>query len=68
MSLSSDEIRAAIAAEREAIVKGIRWYFAPVDDPLYEDVRILCDRILRGEYSAPIGGQVEPDLHSPGRT
>lgn len=39
-----------IKAERAAIIAGIKHYFAPSDDPLYEDVRILCDRIERGEY------------------
>lgn len=45
------------AAERAAIIKGIKDYFAAVDDPVYEDVRILCGRIERGEYSATRGGQ-----------
>lgn len=62
------EIEAAIVAERAAIVEGIKGYFAPADDPPYEDVRILCDRITRGEYSARFQGQAEPDLQSPGRT
>lgn len=68
MSLSSDETQAAVEAEREAIVRGIRHYFAPVDDPLHEDVETLCGRILRGEYSAPFRGQVQPDPQRPGRT
>lgn len=49
------------AAERAAIVELIREYFAPVDDPLYEDVRILCERITRGEHRSRIRGQIEPD-------
>lgn len=49
--MSSREIEDAITAERAAIVNGIQHYFAPVDDPLWDDVRTLCDRILRGEYS-----------------
>ncbi|MFD0885755.1 hypothetical protein ACFQ08_14485 [Streptosporangium algeriense] len=50
-----------VSAERAAIVELIREYFAPVDDPLYEDVRILCERITRGEHRSRIRGQVEPD-------
>ena len=36
--------------ERAAIARMVRHYFAAVDDPLYEDVRILCERIERGEH------------------
>ncbi|GIH29088.1 hypothetical protein Aph01nite_73980 [Acrocarpospora phusangensis] len=44
-------VQAAVTAERAAIVAGIRHYFAPAEDALWDDVRILCDRITRGEYS-----------------
>jgi len=48
------EALAAVLPAHEAMVrakvaKGVKEYFAPADDPLYEDVRILCDRIERGE-------------------
>lgn len=56
------DTEAAIAAERAAIVEGIQAYFAPVDDPLYEDVRILCDRITRGEYGSPIRCEGPPNI------
>ncbi|MGW0805267.1 hypothetical protein [Nonomuraea sp. NPDC002799] len=62
------EIEAAIAAERAAIVEGIKSYFAPVDDPLYEDVRILCDRITRGEYGARVQREAPPNTHRDERT
>lgn len=42
--------RRAVEAERAAIVGGIKHYFASMDDPLHKDVRILCERIERGEY------------------
>lgn len=45
--------REVLTAQRAELVKGIREYFAAADDPLYEDVRILCDRIERGEYGGP---------------
>ncbi|MEV3980788.1 hypothetical protein [Nonomuraea sp. NPDC049758] len=45
----------AVTTERAAIVEDIRHYFAAVDDPLQEDVRILCDRITRGEYGGSHG-------------
>lgn len=38
------------ASERAQIVAMIRHYFAAAEDPLYEDVRILCGRIERGEH------------------
>ncbi|MGW4422567.1 hypothetical protein [Streptosporangium sp. NPDC004631] len=38
------------AEERAAIARMVRSHFAAVDDPLYEDVRILCERIERGEH------------------
>lgn len=48
--------RRAVEAERAAIVKNIRHYFAASDsdgpDGLWEDVQILCGRIERGEYGA----------------
>lgn len=44
--------RRAVEAERAAIVKNIRHYFAASDDPLFEDVKVLCGRIERGEYGA----------------
>ncbi|GIH70310.1 hypothetical protein [Sphaerimonospora thailandensis] len=49
------------AEERAAIIVGIRAYFAPVDDPLHEDVRILCGRIERGEYSPASHQEEEAD-------
>ena len=45
--------REVVEAQRAALVKDIKHYFAPVDDPLFEDVKILCGRIERGEYGAP---------------
>ncbi|MEV7805037.1 hypothetical protein AB0O28_19010 [Microbispora sp. NPDC088329] len=48
MAKKTDAIR---TAERAAIINGIRSYFVAVDGPLYEDVRTLCGRIERGEYS-----------------
>lgn len=42
----------AVEAERAAILKGIRDYFSPVDDEMWEAVRIVCERIERGEYGA----------------
>lgn len=50
MPIVEAERQRAIEAERAAIVKGIKEYFAASDDPLYEDVRVLCGRIERGEY------------------
>jgi len=46
--------------ERAAIAKGLKHYFAASDDPLYEDVRILCGRIERGEYSTRPAPAVPP--------
>jgi DNA-binding LacI/PurR family transcriptional regulator len=51
-----EQLRAQIAdevrEERAANIAGIKAYFAAVDDPLYEDVEILCGRIKRGEYGS----------------
>ncbi|GAA4209560.1 hypothetical protein GCM10022252_76260 [Streptosporangium oxazolinicum] len=48
------------ADERTHIAAMVRHYFAASDDPLCEDVRILCGRIERGEHSAaPAPGEQE---------
>jgi hypothetical protein len=44
--------QAVLEAERAAIIKGIKEFFASVDDTLYDDLITLCGRIERGEYSA----------------
>ncbi|MEV7013333.1 hypothetical protein [Streptosporangium sp. NPDC051022] len=47
-----EELREQVRAEeRAAIARMVRHYFAAADDPLYEDVRILCGRIERGEHA-----------------
>lgn len=38
-------------SERAAITRGVKYYFASVEDSLYDDVMTLCGRIERGEYS-----------------
>lgn len=44
--------RRAVEAERAAIIGGIKHYFSPVDDELWDDVQTLIGRIERGEYGA----------------
>ncbi|WP_436759363.1 helix-turn-helix domain-containing protein [Streptosporangium sp. V21-05] len=53
MAALRQQVEQARADERARISAMVRHYFAASDDPLFEDVRILCGRIERGEHAAP---------------